>query len=270
MRRRGANGTSPRARFEPTWEESANLVRIVSEAAVVSGHCELDRWLNGELQDFLPHDLLVAAWGDFAQGSLSFDIASRLIGPRARQLACGRIDDFVQPLYGQWVDADREPVVLDASKLPACACGCPLHAALHAMQSGLVHGVPDKRAGYDSVYIALSSRRSMQQGSERFYSIIDGLIAQVDVAFRRVPEFDAEATGQQQAAPAGSVKLSPREHQILERLCRGETNSRIAAALDISPFTVSNHVQRIFRKIGVNNRTQAAARYHELLRSSGG
>jgi DNA-binding CsgD family transcriptional regulator len=40
----------------------------------------------------------------------------------------------------------------------------------------------------------------------------------------------------------------------------------VAAALDISPFTVKNHVQRIFRKIGVTNRTQAAARYVEALR----
>jgi len=51
-------------------------------------------------------------------------------------------------------------------------------------------------------------------------------------------------------------------------MCRGKTNLEIAAALDISPFTVKNHVQRIFRKIGVTNRTQAAARYADALREA--
>jgi DNA-binding CsgD family transcriptional regulator len=51
-------------------------------------------------------------------------------------------------------------------------------------------------------------------------------------------------------------------------VCRGRTNLEIAAALGISPFTVKNHVQRIFRKVGVTNRTQAAARYAEAVRQA--
>ena len=58
----------------------------------------------------------------------------------------------------------------------------------------------------------------------------------------------------------------PLPAEVLESLRRGKTNLDIAVALNISPFTVKNHVQRIFRKIGVRNRTQAAARYGEALR----
>jgi DNA-binding CsgD family transcriptional regulator len=68
------------------------------------------------------------------------------------------------------------------------------------------------------------------------------------------------------ATQRGVLDLSAREREILERVCVGNTNLDIAAALDISPFTVKNHVQRIFRKIGVTNRTQAAARYTQALR----
>lgn len=269
MRHRG-NGSSPGARSELTRDESASFVRIVSEAALVSGHRELERWLNGDLQEFLPHELLIAAWGDFAEGALSFEIASRLIGARTKQLACARMDDLIQPFYEQWLRADRKPVMLDTSILPSRACACPLHATLNAMQSALVHGLRDQRVGHDSVYIALSSRCPMQQGSERNHSVIDALIGQLDVAFRRVPASSAEAMRQPLAAPSNSARLTRREEQILEHLCRGDTNLRIAAMLDISPFTVSNHIQRIFRKIGVNNRTQAVARFKQLSRSPQG
>ena len=63
--------------------------------------------------------------------------------------------------------------------------------------------------------------------------------------------------------------LSQREQEILNWLRRGESNVAIAAALDISPHTVKNHLQRIFRKVGVNNRTQAVAQYNEVLHAPG-
>jgi DNA-binding NarL/FixJ family response regulator len=40
----------------------------------------------------------------------------------------------------------------------------------------------------------------------------------------------------------------------------GKTNMAIGAELGISPLTVKNHVQRILRKLQVNNRAQAVAR----------
>ena len=65
-----------------------------------------------------------------------------------------------------------------------------------------------------------------------------------------------------------ALELSAREREILVSLSRGSTNHDIAEALAISLFTVKNHVKRIFRKIGVSNRTQAAARFNrELMRA---
>jgi len=52
--------------------------------------------------------------------------------------------------------------------------------------------------------------------------------------------------------------LSPREREILILIADGLPNKEIAAGLNISPGTVRSHVQSIFAKLGVSNRTEAA------------
>ncbi|MFQ5353170.1 MAG: response regulator transcription factor [Candidatus Binatia bacterium] len=53
-------------------------------------------------------------------------------------------------------------------------------------------------------------------------------------------------------------KLTEREKRVLRLVCDGLSNPEIAAALCVSPETVKSELKRIFRKIGVANRIQAA------------
>jgi DNA-binding NarL/FixJ family response regulator len=53
--------------------------------------------------------------------------------------------------------------------------------------------------------------------------------------------------------------LTPRESEVLIWITRGKTNQEIAIILDFSPRTVNKHLEQIFRKLGVENRTTAAA-----------
>lgn len=53
-----------------------------------------------------------------------------------------------------------------------------------------------------------------------------------------------------------SPSLSPREMQIARLVARGATNRAIASALDISSWTVSTHLRRVFAKLGVSNRAE--------------
>jgi two-component system nitrate/nitrite response regulator NarL len=54
------------------------------------------------------------------------------------------------------------------------------------------------------------------------------------------------------------LKLSKREIAILERIVQGDSNKHVARFFKIAEPTVKAHVKAIFRKIGANNRTQAA------------
>lgn len=53
-------------------------------------------------------------------------------------------------------------------------------------------------------------------------------------------------------------RLSPRELQVLEKLCEGKANKEIARDLGIQQPTVKLHMRTLYRKIGAHNRTQAA------------
>ncbi len=58
--------------------------------------------------------------------------------------------------------------------------------------------------------------------------------------------------------PSPFTALTPRERDVLALLARGESNKRIAAALNLSIGTVKGYVSAIFEKLGVEDRTQAA------------
>ena len=52
--------------------------------------------------------------------------------------------------------------------------------------------------------------------------------------------------------------LTKREIEILKQIAGGRFNKEIAESLDITERTVKNHISNLFKKIDVNDRTQAA------------
>jgi len=58
---------------------------------------------------------------------------------------------------------------------------------------------------------------------------------------------------------ASGKSLTPRELEVIELLGRGLAPAEIARQLFIAPKTVSKHIERSLRKLGVHSRTQAVA-----------
>ena len=54
--------------------------------------------------------------------------------------------------------------------------------------------------------------------------------------------------------------LTPREAEVLRFVALGRSNQHIAAELGISDRTVGKHLEHGFRKLGVGDRSSAAAR----------
>jgi DNA-binding CsgD family transcriptional regulator len=72
---------------------------------------------------------------------------------------------------------------------------------------------------------------------------------------------------QERAAPtlpsasllAERFRLTPRESDVAELLARGRSNSQIASALEISPFTARRHTERVLMKLGARSRAEVSA-----------
>jgi NarL family two-component system response regulator LiaR len=58
--------------------------------------------------------------------------------------------------------------------------------------------------------------------------------------------------------------LTPREQEILELIAAGHSNREIAEKLFVSENTVKTHSSRVFEKLGVSRRVQAAQKAREL------
>jgi DNA-binding NarL/FixJ family response regulator len=76
---------------------------------------------------------------------------------------------------------------------------------------------------------------------------------------RALALFPATDSPPSRATGSPTIRLSPREIEVLTLLSQGSTDQEIADALAIRHRTVTTHVTNIFNKLGVNTRTAAAS-----------
>lgn len=67
------------------------------------------------------------------------------------------------------------------------------------------------------------------------------------------------SSADQLSAIESRFALTPRETEVLSWIVKGKSNRDVATILSLSPRTVDKHLQAIFAKMGVENRTAAAA-----------
>lgn len=263
-------------------DESACQLRVMTAAAGIRRHVDLLQWLQGDLQNFVPHEIMVAAWGDFQRGLTHFDIASPISGVRTADAHSETLSPLLQKLFAHWSASGSLPCILEAGTAGFLAevakVDCAVGGALKRMRSSLVHGIKDERGQHDCLYV-LFSATTMHQEAHR--ELIGLFLPSIDAALRQVAHLPQQqdrrgwsamigtregaintiaplGTAVDNAANEDDKLLSPRELEIMEWVRKGKTNYEVGLILDISAFTVKNHLQRIYKKLGVFNRTQAS------------
>lgn len=78
-----------------------------------------------------------------------------------------------------------------------------------------------------------------------------------------------EAASREEIVLKEKLALTLREAEVLSWIARGKSNRDIAEILGLSPRTVNKHLEQIYAKLGVENRTSAAALAMRHLRANG-
>ena len=118
------------------------------------------------------------------------------------------------------------------------------------LAEALVDSGDDERAG---VELAEARARAQELGATP-------LLEQMETLARR-----ARLRLPGMAALVGAHGLTGREREVLALVAEGRTNRQIGEALFISEKTAAVHISNILAKLGVANRTEAAAVARDLL-----
>ena len=252
-------------------DEQTRYFALLGQALGVRRHFDLLLWLQGDVQHFLPHDIMLAAWGDFRLGLIAHDIVSALPGVRTQRTSVASVSPMLSGLFKSWFESGRKPFAVRVGEagfvLDDSALDADLGGALRNVRSALVHGICDERGRHDVLYVLFDSRAVH---TEPMITAMHYLLPYLDTALRQVPQLRADADAACDVAPESPEHgLSEREREIMTWLKAGKTNQEIGMILDISAFTVKNHLKRIYRKLGVFNRMQAVTRYDNLLQTNG-
>jgi transcriptional regulator EpsA len=225
-------------------------------------HLEILVWLQGDMQRYLPHDILIAAWGNFRTGNIQHDIVSIVSGLRSDMANDFIITPLLMRLYAQWMEHDKKAFVHTGYALEALlnsnAKDHVLGEALRGMRCALTHGIKDERGSHDCLYIVLTGHEQFDLAAR---NTLTQVLPYIDHALRQVEHLPHQSVSQGGLPPrfAQEHLLSIREREILQWIALGKTNDEIGSILSLSVYTVKNNVQRIFRKLNVSNRAQAVA-----------
>lgn len=250
-------------------DDQKRYFALVEEALAVRRHFDFLLWLQGGVQHFLPHEIMLAAWGDLRLGLIAHDIVSALPGVRTQRASVASVSPLLSGLFKRWIELKRKPFAVAVGEggfeLDEGALDSDLGGALKDVRSALVHGICDERGRHDCLYVLFSSNVVHGEGAR---AMIEILLPYLDTALRQVPQLRIEAVEVEElaTAPGETVDhgLTEREIQIMTWVKAGKTNQEIGMILDISAFTVKNHLKRIFRKLAVYNRMQAVAKFEAV------
>lgn len=250
-------------------------MEIIHNSLAIKSHRELLHWLQGGVQELVPHTVLIAAWGNFVSGQIFLDVVSPLPSLRTTSVSTGLVLPFLLRTFETWKKAGSEPVSfpLGSGAFDNEAPGMADNAAakdLSPMRWVVVHGMRDERGDTECLYVFLKDALFVELFDAKGVKL---LLPFVDAAFRRVSHLPTQrfitpenaelvdATQQPDTQPVtppcAFEGLTVREQEIMRWVSLGKTNPEIGHILCVSPVTVRNHLYRIFRKLGAINRAQA-------------
>jgi transcriptional regulator EpsA len=236
--------------------EQEYLLRVIETGVAVRAPHEFFLWTQGQLQTLLPHQALVGLQFDGADRLVRLVcVHSLVLAPPVLAALEDQADGLALRLARHCRATNRWPAIVDAGMREAAALA-PFQQELRQLgfDNVLVHGSGPVAGG--ATAFALFGMPQRPGARQAYFAEL--VLAHLHLALLRFPGSAAPAASRVPDQAARS--LSSRETEILHWLAQGKSNYEVGCILGISAATVKNHLQRIYRTLGVSNRAHALAR----------
>ena len=214
-------------------------------------------WTQGLLQNLLKHEILICALRDAEPMSFQVDtFAVSPLEPAPLSELFRQDTSLVPQLIKTWEDNSFQPVICETGNAGPVEHGAFARELNRLGASAvLAHGTYDM-FGRPASFFTFACRSGTL--GPRQVSFAELVVPFLHLAWVRT-QINRPAGNPGAHPPEGSL-LTSREREILHWIHLGKSNIEIGAILKISPLTVKNHVQKILRKLNVQNRTQAVGK----------
>ena len=238
--------------------EQEYLLHAIEAALPVRDARQFFLWTQGQLQALLPHQVMVCLqFGAQDELQQVECLHSTVLDAGLRDRLSHRDDGLALRLARQCRHSQRLPAMLDAGPgadpLKAGQGLAPFQGELRelGLENLLVHG--SERLPGGSTFFALFGLPHRPRPRHAYF--LELLLPYLHMSLQRINRQQAQARAGSLARP-----VSAREAEILHWVREGKSNEEIGLILGISGLTVKNHLQRLYRLLGVSNRAQAIAR----------
>ena len=234
-----------------------SLLLNIDASLRVHSRPQLFGWVQGLLQNLLPHELLLCAVREDRAITYQVDcFASPWIDSDRLRALFQQDVELVASLVRRWIEGEFHPSVCSVRGSDPAARGA-FAAELQGIgaDSLMVHGTYDSLGKPASLFVLGAVAGDL--GAEQCF-LLELVVPFLHLAWMRSQL--ARPLADIQAAAHTPDLLTVREKEILRWIHLGKSNFEIGTILGISPLTVKNHVQKILRKLNVRNRTQAVGR----------
>lgn len=245
-----------------------DILLLNIEAAVrITRRTEFFSWVQGVFQGVIAHEVLICGLALPGMNGLKFEwLGSYPLAAERFTELCSMDRGLMYRAIKLWHERGGTPLLLSPQRND-------VHHGEDAemldllqrwdLKNLVAHGLPGLD-GRPAGFFALCKVHAAP--AEREARLIAMLLPYLHAGWLRANCDTTPDVRQREVGPL----LTEREIEILSWMQKGKSNAEIGQILSISQLTVKNHVQKILRKLGVHNRTQAVAKGITLSITRGG
>ena len=232
------------------------LMSVIDASLKVRRRHQLFLWIQGVFQSVVAHESVICTLGDFDSRSSNIDHFSITEG-REQFFAdlCNADGGLMQKLVKLWMSSGFRPLLIGAnsSKSSYDPQISPTLVRRH-IDNLAAHGTYNARGEASSFFCFLNLESPIPSNTDYALELVIPFLSSAYIRTK------LESGSVDRPLSFSSKVLTSRQAEILLWVQQGKSNAEIGDILKISSLTVKNHVQKILRKLNVQNRAQAVGK----------